>query len=260
MMNVNETFEFLLGQLAYAGGEVLKFSTDHRNELPSESVTVLESFDIVQKTNPTNNLVCDGCEQHCDMPVQIRTFTNKPTRAFIVCDKRDDIGRVQVDIERLNQWQVSAHQIAMIVANLYGHSKPPVQKNGLWQIGLLEGKNTGMLLLDFYTEDGAQCVINERRVPLVEVMTFDGKNFKLDMERLKKMATAGVQSRGISIKRELQKAATQALYSDWYEEYIKMKREHPKYNDEKISDLISKLTVGNGKSPEYIRRNMKTKK
>ncbi len=260
MMNVNETFAFLLGQLVYAGGDVLKFNADHRDDLPSECLTVLESCNIVQKTNPTNSLVCDGCEQQCDMPVQIRTVTNKPTRAFIVCDKRDDIGRVQVDIERLNQWQVTAHQITQIVANLSGHSKAPIQKNGMWQIGLIQGNHVGMLLLDFHSDDCTQCVVNEQRAPLVEVMTFNGNDFKLDVERLKKMATKGVQSAGISIKREVQKAATQALYSHWHEEYKKITNEHPKYNDEKISDLISKSALGRGKSPEYIRKNMKTQK
>ncbi len=56
----------------------------------------------------TESLLCTGCEQTCFMPVYL---TDDAQRAFIVCDdpdKQEQMGRIQVPLERLQQWQTSA--------------------------------------------------------------------------------------------------------------------------------------------------------
>ena len=169
------------------------------------------------------------------------------------------MGRTQVNMQDLNQWQVSERQIAQIVANLYGHSKAPIQKNGLWQIGLIQGKHAGMLLLDFHANDGVQCVINNERVSLVEVMTSDGNDFMFDMVRIQKMATAGVQAVGkFSLQREVGKSKTQLQYEAWQKNYKEIKSKNPTQSDVWIAQKIEKSDVANGRDWQTIKKHMKS--
>ena len=64
--------------------------------------------------------VCPGCEQQCVMPVQIMAGSADPSSAFIVCDQRDDINRVPVDVERLTGWQTSVNAVCDFVAACLG--------------------------------------------------------------------------------------------------------------------------------------------
>jgi hypothetical protein len=174
---------------------------------------------------------------------------------------QNGMGRIPVNAHDLNQWQVSTRQIAQTVATLCGHSKAPTQKDGLWHIGLVEGKHVGMLCLDFYAEDGVQCVINEQRVPLVEVMIFNGSQFKLDIERLKKMATAGVRnSSKVSHQQEVRKQATISRNENLYKRYLELKKTKKDKSDNQIYMLIKNEDIDQKLTVATIKRIISEKK
>lgn len=73
---------------------------------------------LLQPAEPASALICDGCERNCLMPVNIAPATAaQPGRAFIVCDERDDIGRVPVDLARLRRWIFSLAVLADVPRN-----------------------------------------------------------------------------------------------------------------------------------------------
>ena len=72
------------------------------------------------------------------MPVDIAPAINaRPSRAFIVCDKRDDIGRVAVDVSRLRQWTFSFSLIAGAVAKAMQTDREPSEEEAAdaWRLG-----------------------------------------------------------------------------------------------------------------------------
>jgi hypothetical protein len=72
------------------------------------------------------------------MPVDITPEINaRPSRAFIVCDKRDDIGRLSVDISRLRRWTFSFSLIAGAVAKAMQTDQEPAEGDAAdaWQLG-----------------------------------------------------------------------------------------------------------------------------
>jgi hypothetical protein len=67
---------------------------------PITAVRELKAKRLLVKTSPATSAVCPGCEQECTMPIHIIPGA-RPAVSFVVCDKRDDINRVNVPAERL---------------------------------------------------------------------------------------------------------------------------------------------------------------
>ena len=61
-------------------------------------------------------------------------------------------------------------------------------------------------------------------------------------------------------KREARKRHTEAMYEDWRQMYPTLRHQYPDtvhYNDSFLARKIAKMEIGQGKSPETIRRRMK---
>lgn len=78
-------------------------------------VKSLENAGIIKQSNPLTDIMCDGCHQQCIMPVQFREIKGNPT-AYIICDKRDNIGTVPVDFSRLEIITFSLAGLALWLA------------------------------------------------------------------------------------------------------------------------------------------------
>ncbi|MBC7752017.1 MAG: hypothetical protein H7Z73_09935 [Candidatus Saccharibacteria bacterium] len=259
-MNENSFLNFILNKVAIETTGIAIISAFDLEEFKIDDVTLFEKSKLLIKTNQATRLRCFECPDTCFAPVSIYPKNQfSPETLFITC--KNGMGRTQVNSQDLNQWQVSARQIAQMVAKLQGHSNTPCQKNGLWHIGLVEGKHTSMLLLDFHDDGGVQCVINEQRVPLVEVMTFDGIDFKLDVERLKKMTVVSVESnKKISHKQEIRKQATNARNDILYKRYEELKKTKKDKTDNQIYALIKNEDIGQKLELATIKRIIAEKK
>ena len=94
----------------YAAGKTdrITISADEVAEWPDGVFDewLIEKF--LTPVEPAQSLECRGCEEACCMPVTVFPVTGKrPARAFIACDKRDDVGRVPVAFARLRQSQMT---------------------------------------------------------------------------------------------------------------------------------------------------------
>ena len=85
--------------------------TIHADEIAGWPKGIAEQWiqsKLLTQAEPAQALECDGCEQACFMPVNVVAAEGtRPARAFIQCDKRDDMGRVRVTFARLYQWHMS---------------------------------------------------------------------------------------------------------------------------------------------------------
>lgn len=124
------------------------------------------------------------------MPVTVYPAQDdKPGRAFIACDKRDDIGRVRVDFRRMEQWQATGGLIAAALARLLDLSQPSnVVDSRQWLIGTLKGRkhNSPVTLLarDSLT---LTLMLAGHTTPLADVLTIEKNNLALDKAALIRM-------------------------------------------------------------------------
>ena len=119
------------------------FFWDEVKDWPAGALDVLVTGGLLQQAQPMATIVCDGCEENCNMPVTVYpAHEDKPGRAFIDCIERDDIGRVRVDFRRMEQWQATGGLVAAALAKLLGtsHLSNQAADGKQWNIGTLKGR------------------------------------------------------------------------------------------------------------------------
>lgn len=154
------------------------------------ALDALAASGLLQKAQPATAIECDGCEENCAMPVTIYPAQEgKPGKAFITCDKRDDIGRVQVDFRRMEQWQATDGMIAAAMASLLGISQPsaPAVDGKQWHIGTLKGRKYNGQVALVAGNNRLALALGGHTIPLVDVLTFEGNNLALDKAALIRM-------------------------------------------------------------------------
>jgi hypothetical protein len=132
----------LLGLLERVGASrdaAALVSDEELSRWPEAAVRELKAQKLLVKASPAGSVVCPGCEQECTMPVHTVSAGPGTANSFIVCDKRDDINRVQVSAERLRQWRCGAEAVGRFVALSLG-LRPESQRkagDGLWELGVI---------------------------------------------------------------------------------------------------------------------------
>ena len=123
------------------------------------------------------------------MPLHFMSNSAGHSQALIVCDKRDDVGRVRVELKTMEQWQTSADALADMLAQLLGLRRSGVTSSEAfrWEVGLLKGaKHASHLVLN--VNGGLVLSLAGHTVSLDEVLMFDGKVFKVDKRKLTRLA------------------------------------------------------------------------
>ncbi len=76
---------------------------------------------LLKQASYATSVVCDGCEEACLSDVEfIGEEDGTPLRAYVVCERREDIGRVNVPLERLRRWAVDLGGLAAVIARKLG--------------------------------------------------------------------------------------------------------------------------------------------
>ena len=187
-MTANDCLSRLLALLGFSGGDVLTLDADDVSDLPEEYFELFVKHGLLQEIADARTVVCDGCEERCDRPVQIyRANKLSPARAFVSCELRDDVGRVDVDFKRLKQWQMSARQVAEMVRDLIGHTTQSVVNDaGLWRLGMADG-GTHKAQVSLRLEGDGMVLAGGHKVPLMELLSFNKDALKIDIKKIKKM-------------------------------------------------------------------------
>ena len=162
------------------------FFWDEVKDWPAGALDVLVTSGLIQPAQPMSTIECDGCEENCIMPVTVYpAHEDRPGRAFITCDKHDDMGRVHVDFRRMEQWQATGGLIAATLARLLGLPRTAslATDGKQWNVGTLKGKkhNSPVTLL---AGDTLTLALAGHTVPLVEVLTIKENALALDKAAL----------------------------------------------------------------------------
>ena len=226
---------------------------------------VLEHFvalGLLAKGVKAQSLECMGCEHNCFMDVLL---AGDGERAFIVCDHSElqsQMGRINVPVERLQQWHSSARQFAAVISRLLKLDATPAHQKGpaSYKLGMLKGeKGRRWVIMSMWP---LVLKVNGHVLPVGDLLHFDGGELAIDTLRIEfvmGLPTVNTEKTYTpdTTKREARRLATKAMYQDWNDEYLALVKKHPKKTDIWFSIQISKLDTALGKSSETIRKNMK---
>jgi len=67
---------------------------------------------LLEEAAPAEEVVCPGCEEACLEEVHF-VYGDRPedTRAYVICGRRDDIGRVPIPLDMLDRWAINKSRL-----------------------------------------------------------------------------------------------------------------------------------------------------
>lgn len=183
----------LLARLGAAPGRAVALSTDELQQWPPEAVAALKAHAVLRPGKPGDTAVCPGCERACVMPVQVRTRPDRPAAAFIVCDRRDDIGRVPLAPAHLERWRSDAQTLGDALAALLGtgacHPVPATPYT--FRLGSVAGTaGKAAVQLRFDLQGGTLLELAGHALDLAAVLAIQGSRLVLDTRHLARCADA----------------------------------------------------------------------
>jgi hypothetical protein len=219
-MTESDLLEHIFERLSRADSGQEIFGADEAAQWPGGALEVLIKSGLLDRAEPAQVIECDGCERNCFMPIFVRPAEgNRPARAFISCDKPEDVGRVPVELGRLSQWRTTGGMLAGAVARLLGFTKPPHEDSvgKRWTLGPLKGKEyKGEVKLS--VEGGVELMVAGQNIPLVHTLTLNRRGLTADKDALLRLVdgdtrqpASGVGS--VAWRRQTAKAAANARHN-----------------------------------------------
>ena len=219
-MTESDLLEHIFERLSRADSGQEIFGADEAAQWPGDALEALVKSGLLERAEPTRVIECDGCEGNCFMLVFVRLAEgNRPARAFISCDKPEDVGRVPVELGRLAQWRITGGMLAGAVARLLGFMQAPHEDSGdkRWTLGRLKGKEyKGEVQLS--VGGGVALMVAGQNIPLVHVLTLNRHGLKTDKDALLRLVdgdtrqpTSGVGS--VAWRKQTAKAAANARHN-----------------------------------------------
>jgi hypothetical protein len=183
-MTSMEVLATVLARIADSTDGVVYITEEELARWPTTAVKILKANNLLIEAAPARSATCDGCERRCSMKVEIIDYPSAKG-AFIFCDKRDDIPRVEVPFERLRRWQASGFTVAAMVARMLGATplSGALAEAKRWPVGRLRGRRATERL-DLDGKSVLNLEVAGHSVELAEIMSLTGKKLILDSQAL----------------------------------------------------------------------------
>ena len=137
-MTLNDLLGHILLRMEMMAAGSNAFTADEVARWPEAALDFFVRQRLLSPATPAQQAVCDGCEEGCFMPVEFPpAVAPLSTAPFIICNQRDDIGRVRVDPNRLKRWRVDPDLLAKGISELLGIDQTPQEliRRRLWFLG-----------------------------------------------------------------------------------------------------------------------------
>lgn len=175
----------LLERVAVGEGATAFITDDELSRWPDAAVAEMKTQRLLAKARPATSAVCPGCEYECTMPVHVLSDGARTPAAFIVCDKRDDINRVDVPIGRLEQWHTTGELLADVLARLLEVSRTAstAANDKEWVVGTLKGRKHKSLVT-LRAGNDLHLLLAGHTVPLADILAFNQDTLTVDKNEL----------------------------------------------------------------------------
>jgi len=236
----------LLDRVAASPGAPTLISADELACWPAEAVAAMQAQGLISRARPAASTVCPGCERECVMPV-IPPGLGHAAGAFIVCDKRSDINRVAVPLDRLEQWQASGDSVADLLAGLLGLQRPGRDSvsSDRWEIGLLKGVRHSSHVV-MRAENGLTLELAGHTVALADVLALADGAFNVDRRALTRLVDQPVAGAGdtesAAQRRERLRKRVQALKANGTRAFLKTAAEEEGISVSRLKQLLKDET------------------
>lgn len=263
-MKASSLLQRILRDVALGHGEAV-YTSAEVSEWPRDIVKTLRTAAVLRPAEPAVTVICPGCEENCPMPVEvIAGHSGRVARAFVACDKREDIGRVPIPLIDLERHAVCGRDLACAVAGLLGFEEPFAIKSGkpAWRLGRIKSTNhraDAFLAID----DIVHIDVGGPPIPLADVLDYQDGALTVDLEYIAAIVDRGPQAETqmqrapSTSRREERSRETLERYKTWGRLYREMRKKKPRPSDSWCARQIEKLPEGDGRSFETIRRKMK---
>jgi hypothetical protein len=211
-MTPEQTLTELLGRIGASKGEAVLVSEEELGEWPDGAVTALKDAGLLSLASLASSVVCPGCEQECSMPVTDRLWGNGKPVLFVVCDKREDIGRVPISSAKVRQWMATSLAVGSLIARLLGIAGGPSSKGLRCELGILRGRRHSSHVV--LTADGRMRLgVAGHVVDLESILTIVGQDFMVDRRALERFVDnpiagggdkEGAQQRRLRLARDVE--------------------------------------------------------
>jgi len=149
---------------------------------PDGDLELMEKLGLLREIAPAKSVECDGCEEACiEDVIYIDGPKEGQVRAYVACHSREDVGRIEVPVERLKRWVVDPVKLAAVIKKLIGAEGKMEEAigNRLWWLGdaRLNNQKVGILLaFGVAWSDAAKVFSRARRleecaIPIVFVLS-----------------------------------------------------------------------------------------
>jgi DNA-binding CsgD family transcriptional regulator len=107
---VDEFLEQLAQRLQIPEADII--AADEVAEWPDGKIDELVSQEILTEVEPAKGAVCNECEENCFIEPNLRTYPDDgKTIGIFVCTRNPDIGRIEVDLNRLKRWRIDKDKL-----------------------------------------------------------------------------------------------------------------------------------------------------
>ena len=191
-------------------------------------------------------------------------MADQPARNYVACDQRDDMGRIPIPSEMLQQWHITETQVAQWMTRELGlRGKPKKDKIAqTMQIGDVQGKKQSGKV-ELVNTGSVSLRASGHTLPLIEAVYFQGNKLQVDTKAITKMVDRPSPSekkgryQPSDVRRETRKLDTQKMYKRWRKAYLELKGSRRNMSDTWYSQQIEKMEIAQGRSAETIRRRLK---
>ena len=241
------------------------FNWDTASEWGDITLTNLLDSKLLTATSKAKSLACKACHYECFEEVIYTADTNKAdNRAFIVCgvpEMQVQMGRIAIPHERLQRWKTSALHLAKVIAAYLKLDPLEITDAKTTQIHIGMLKTTQGRRQLSLVKHPLELEINQRRIPIIEVLLFEHGKFIFDRSQIDGAGEAKALPKSkpyvpSTNKREANKLQTQLRNQLWQEECKRLEVLHPTKPKTWIADRIAESDIAQGKSSETIRKNM----
>lgn len=184
-MNADNPLEVVLNRLGWRDpAKAVRFPWDEVCDWQDGALDALIASGILKPAEPQTYLSCDECDENCAaMPVElIPPEKQHPMRGIISCRNG---GNVNVDLQRLRQWEAMSAWLAVGLVKLLGLRQSGIKQIDAhqWELGIFKGKKE-RCTITMRVEKGVALLIAGNTVPLLEVLTLTENALVLDKEAL----------------------------------------------------------------------------